>query len=106
MEQPNYLDGFIQQFKEELSDEDWTVSRWLQWMKLNGFEITKKKMNKETVTISKKKLQKLLDNFYNVCSMCDELDIYELQDLDKSMQKKKEWVEEHFSREINKESYE
>jgi len=39
MEQPNYLDGFIQQSKEELSDEDWTVSRWLQWMKLNKYKI-------------------------------------------------------------------
>ena len=52
-------------------------------------------MSKETVQISKKKLQELLNNFYSVCSMCDELDIYEYQELDKSMQKKEEWAEKN-----------
>jgi len=62
-------------------------------------------MSKETVQISKKKLQKLLNNFYSVCSMCDELDIYEHQELDKSMQKKEEWAEKNFGRDIDKEQY-
>ena len=53
-----------------------------------------------TVTISKKKL---LDSF---CSMCDELDIYEHQELDKTMQKKEEWAEKHFGHEIDKDKYE
>ena len=63
-------------------------------------------MSKETVTITKKKLQKLLDNFYEVCSLCDELDIYEHEELDKSMQKKEKWVEKNFDRTIDKENYE
>jgi len=63
-------------------------------------------MSKETVTISKKKLQKLLDNFYEVCSLCDELDIYEHEELDKSMQKKEKWAEKNFDRKIDKENYE
>lgn len=63
-------------------------------------------MSKETVTITKKKLQKLLDNFYDVCSLCDELDIYEHEELDKSMQKKQEWAEKNFDRTIDKENYE
>lgn len=41
IEDYNYLDGFIRQFKEELSNEDWTVSRWLDWLKLNNFKIVK-----------------------------------------------------------------
>lgn len=40
----DYLDGFIKQFEEELSDEDWTVTRWLMWLKLNNFEINKKEI--------------------------------------------------------------
>ena len=63
-------------------------------------------MSKETVTINKKKLQKLLDNFYDVCSLCDELDIYERSELDKSMQKKENWPENNFGRKIDKENYE
>jgi len=37
----DFLDSFIRQFKEELSDEDWTVSRWLDWLKLNNFKIVR-----------------------------------------------------------------
>ena len=59
----------------------------------------------ETVTISKKTLQKLLDNFYDVCSLCDELDIYEHEELDESMQEMEEWANEVFNREITKEIY-
>lgn len=54
-----------------------------------------------TVTIEKKKLQQLLDNFYEVCSLCDELNIYEFEEGDESMQKMKEWVKTEFGRKIN-----
>jgi len=60
----------------------------------------------KTVTISKKKLQKLLDNFYKTCSLCDEMDIYEFEEGDKSMQKMKSWADKHFGREIDKDNYE
>lgn len=53
-----------------------------------------------TVTVDREKLQKLLDNFFEVCSLCDELDIYEWEDGDKSMQEMKEWVNEHFGRKL------
>jgi hypothetical protein len=52
------------------------------------------------VTVDREKLQKLLDNFFEVCSLCDELDIYEWEDGDKSMQEMKEWVNEHFGRKL------
>jgi len=54
----------------------------------------------ETVTIEKKKLQKLVDNFYEVCSLCDEMNIYEFEEGDKSMQKMKEWVDKNFGRQL------
>ena len=57
------------------------------------------------VNISKEKLQKLLDNFYEVCSLCDEMDIYEFEEGDEAMQEMKEWAEDTFGREIDKESY-
>ena len=46
LEEHNYLQGFINQFEEEgehqeLSNDDWTVLRFLEWMKLNNFEIVK-----------------------------------------------------------------
>lgn len=54
----------------------------------------------ETVIIEKEKLQKLLNNFYEVCSLCDELDIYELEEADASMQEMKEWTDTNFGRKI------
>ena len=59
----------------------------------------------ETITISKEKLQKLLDNFYGVCSLCDEMDIYEFEEGDAAMQEMKEWAEEEFGRKIKKDQY-
>jgi hypothetical protein len=50
--------------------------------------------------IEKEKVQQLLDNFYRVCSMCDELDIYEHDSMDESMQEMHEWVDENFGRKI------
>ena len=46
MEDPNYLQGFINQFEEggehqELSNNDWTVSSFLKWLEVNNFEIIK-----------------------------------------------------------------
>lgn len=58
------------------------------------------------VTINKKTLQKLLDNFYEVCSLADEMDIYEFEEADESMQEMKEWTEKTFGRKIDKEIYE
>jgi len=45
-ESHNYLQGFINQFEEggehqELSNNDWTVSRFLEWLKHNNFKIIK-----------------------------------------------------------------
>ena len=53
-------------------------------------------MSKETVKISKETLQKLVTNFYRVCSMCDELNIYEFEEMDASMQDMKDWVNNKF----------
>ncbi len=54
----------------------------------------------ETVTVDKKKLQKLVDYFFDVCSFCDEMDIYEYEEGDNDMQKMKKWVEKNFQSEI------
>jgi hypothetical protein len=58
------------------------------------------------VTIKKETLEQLLVNFYEVCSLCDEMDIYEFPEGDDAMQEMKEWAEEKFGREITKETYE
>lgn len=52
------------------------------------------------IKTEKEKLQKLLDNFYEACSLCDECDIYEHEELDESMQEMKRWVETNFGRKI------
>jgi len=63
-------------------------------------------MSKETVKISKETLQKLVTNFYRVCSMCDELNIYEFEEMDESMQDMKNWVNEKFQgRKVTKSKY-
>jgi hypothetical protein len=41
-----YLQGFINQFEEggehqELRNEDWTISQFLKWLKINNFKIIK-----------------------------------------------------------------
>jgi len=38
--------------------------------------------------------------------LCDELDIYEHDSMDDSMQEMKEWAEDKFGRDINKDKYE
>lgn len=63
-------------------------------------------MSKETVKISKETLQKLVTNFYRVCSMCDELNIYEFEEMDASMQDMKDWVNDKFEgRKVTKSKY-
>ena len=63
-------------------------------------------MSKETtIQISKETLETLLKNFYEVCALCDELDIYEHNSMDDSMQEMKEWAEDKFGRDINKDKY-
>jgi hypothetical protein len=44
------------------------------------------------------KVKKLVEYFYDVCSLCDELDIYEHEALDEEMQSMKSWVDENFKR--------
>ena len=63
-------------------------------------------MEKGFVIIKQKTLQKLLDNFYEMCSTADELNIYEREGLDDDMQEMKEWADNKFGRTINKENYE
>lgn len=55
----------------------------------------------ELVTVEKEKLQKLLDNFHRVCGFCEELDIYEMEDLAESLEQMEEWVGKNFGRKIN-----
>jgi len=62
-------------------------------------------MEKGFVLVKKKTLQKLVDNFYEVCSLADELNIYEFEEGDEEMQKMKEWTDKKFGREIDKENY-
>lgn len=50
----------------------------------------------------KEKLQTLLDNFYEVCVYCDELNIYEFPDWDSSMGEMKEWTNENFGRRMER----
>ena len=60
----------------------------------------------DNVTIKRETLQKLLDNFYEACSLADEMDIYEFEEGDESLQEMKRWTQEKFGYEIEKESYE
>lgn len=62
-------------------------------------------MEKGFVIIKAKTLQKLLDNFNEVSSMCDELNIYEHDELDEDLQKMKKWTSKKFGNTIDKENY-
>jgi len=62
-------------------------------------------MDKGFVIIKQETLQKLLDNFYEVCSLADEMNIYEWAEGDESMQEMKEWTGKTFGRTIDKENY-
>jgi hypothetical protein len=37
----NYLQGFINQFQEELDPEEWDALLFLEWLDLNGYKIVK-----------------------------------------------------------------
>lgn len=63
-------------------------------------------MNKGFVIIKEEVLQQLLDNFYEVCSLADEMDIYEWEEGDESMQEMKKWADAKFGRKISKDNYE
>lgn len=52
----------------------------------------------EMVTIEKEKLQKLLSNFYSMCSLCNEMNISEFPEGDEHMQEMKTWVKENFNK--------
>ena len=62
-------------------------------------------MDKGFVLIKKETLQELVGNFYKMCSIADECDIYEYDYLDDSMQEMKSWVDDKFGRKIDKENY-
>jgi hypothetical protein len=51
-----------------------------------------------TEVVEKEKLQELVNNFYRLCGFCDELNIYEHEELDESMQEMKDWVKANFVR--------
>ena len=48
----------------------------------------------------KEELQQLLDNFFKLCSICDELDIYEIPELEDDMIQMREWVVKNFGRKL------
>ena len=62
-------------------------------------------MDKGFIIIKQEILQELLDNFYEVCSLADECNIYEFEEDDEAMQEMKEWVDEKFGRTIDKDTY-
>jgi hypothetical protein len=82
-------------------DDQWLVAKaYFE----DNFESTES--NDGTVEISAELLQKLVGNFYAACDLADEMDIYENEDLDNSMQSMKAWTEEIFGRTVNKKRYE
>lgn len=50
--------------------------------------------------IDKNKLKKLVENFYRVTGFCEELDIYEMEDLAKSLERMENWVDENFGKNL------
>lgn len=54
----------------------------------------------EQITVNKQDLQQLVENFYEACELCDELNIYEWDEGDESMQKMKIFVNERFGRKL------
>lgn len=56
----------------------------------------------DKIEVSVENLQKLVKNFYEACSLCDEMDIYEFPEGDQLMQEMKSWVNENFGRKLEK----
>lgn len=52
------------------------------------------------IEISEEKLKQLVENFYDVCGLAEELDIYEWEEGDESLQEMEEWVDENFGRDL------
>lgn len=50
------------------------------------------------ITIKRGKLQKLVNYFFEACSLCDEMNIYEFPEGDEHMQEMKSWVSLNFGR--------
>jgi len=50
--------------------------------------------------ISKEKLQKLVDSFYEAAAFCDELNIYEWEEGDSKLSDMKEWVDDNIGRNL------
>lgn len=70
----------------------------LAWAFFSPYQ-TDKSLNYK-IEIEKSLLLKLVYNFYEMCSLCDELDIYEHNVLDTLMQKNKKWVDDNFGRDL------
>jgi len=49
------------------------------------------------IEINKEKLQTLVKYFYELCGICNELNIGEFEEADEEMQKMKTWVKENFA---------
>lgn len=47
-------------------------------------------------TVKTEKLKQLINNFFEVCALADEVNIYEFEAGDALMQEMKEWVAENF----------
>jgi hypothetical protein len=62
-------------------------------------------MEKEFVSIKKEDLQKLIDNFYRLHSISDEMHLYIFEGVNHLMNEMKSWTDEKFGREIDKENY-
>jgi len=52
--------------------------------------------------ISKEKLQKLVDSFYEAAAFCNELNIYELEEGDSELSDMKEWINDNIGRNLEK----
>lgn len=79
----------------EVYDGDWEVDL-SDYEEHDGEEIEEEALKtSDTVTIEKEKLQQLINHFYETCGLCEELNIYESDELDNSMQKMKSWVNEN-----------
>lgn len=53
-----------------------------------------------TITVERQKLQQLLDRFFEVCSLCNELNIGEFEEWDEVLQESKKWVKTNFGRKL------
>lgn len=64
--------------------------------KNESFIVSFTNMVNESANDEDTNLKKLVKYFYEVCSFCDELNIYEWEEGDKSMQEMKAWVKKNY----------